>query len=265
MNHLPSPKQLSRAVKGAAAERDMNERRIRRWIAAITLMEAFNIARARGSLPDYLVKGGFALEFRFQSAARASRDIDIVLPLDADALLEVAIETLRIEWSGFTFRIKGVPERREVAYRLEVAVRYRSTEWSTFDVELAFGSVRASDRIEPLDLSEFGLLRPGTIPCMTAEEQIAQKLHALSDTGENRPRDVIDVVLIDRLLALDDTVLRRYCIETFAARATHVWPPTIELRPGWDVQIADLITRFELPLSVNDAITDVRRLVARLR
>jgi hypothetical protein len=50
---------------------------MRRWIAVIAFVEVFKIANARGEVPAFLVKGGFAIEFRFRSKARSSRDVDI--------------------------------------------------------------------------------------------------------------------------------------------------------------------------------------------
>ena len=98
---LPSPRELAKAVDKAAAADNLSSRRVRRWIAIMALAQVFNIARTRGTIPSFVVKGGFALELRFRGEARASRDIDIVLPLEREALMDAAIEALRIEWSGF--------------------------------------------------------------------------------------------------------------------------------------------------------------------
>jgi hypothetical protein len=109
---LPTSKELSTRVDAAAAANNLASRRVRRWIAVIVLAQVFNLARSRGIIPRFVVKGGFALELRFRGEARTSRDVDIVLPLDREALMDAAIEALRIEWSGFAFRIKGTPDRR---------------------------------------------------------------------------------------------------------------------------------------------------------
>ena len=262
--NLPTPKKLSRAVEEAAIRDGVTARRMRRWIGAIALVETLNVARAQGILPKFIVKGGFALEFRFRAEARASRDIDIVLPLKRDELMDAAVEALRLEWSGFSFRIKGTPIQAERSFRFEVNAFYQNKEWSTFDVELVFGPIDAVERVEPLDFAAFGLLQPGDIPCMTVAEQIAQKLHAATDPDENRPRDLIDIYLLDTRLPRDDAKLLDHCITTFEQRAKQLWPPNIVVQDGWNVQLEELITRFQLPITVDQVVHGVRALIKRL-
>jgi hypothetical protein len=262
--NLPTSKELSRAVDGAAAADGVSSRRVRRWIAVIALAQVFNIARVRGILPAFVVKGGFALELRFRGEARASRDIDIVLPLEREALMDAAVEALRIEWSGFAFRIKGTPDRRDHSFKFELNSLYQNKEWATFEVELVFGPVIDQDTIAPLDLSTFGLLQAAAIPCMTAAEQIAQKLHAASDPSENRPRDLIDIYLLDTRLRPSNADLLDQCMRTFEERASHAWPPNIELRDGWARQLQEMIDRLDLALNIDAILHSVRALVSRL-
>jgi predicted nucleotidyltransferase component of viral defense system len=261
---LPSSRELSKTVDVAAAADNLSSRRVRRWVAVIALAQVFNIARTRGTIPRFIVKGGFALELRFRGEARTSRDIDIVLPLEREALMDAAIEALRIEWSGFAFRIKGTPERREHSFKFEVNSLYQNKEWSTFEVELVFGPVTTEDGVVPFNLATFGLLQPVDIPCMTAAEQIAQKLHAASDPNEDRPRDLVDIYLLDTRLRPPDTELLHHCVRTFEERATHAWPPNIDLRDGWDRQLLEMLERLELTLTLEDLLSGVRALVARL-
>jgi hypothetical protein len=59
MTPLPSPRALNRDVSKIAGSEAVTERRMRRWVAAIALIEVLNVARSRGSFPTFLVKGGF--------------------------------------------------------------------------------------------------------------------------------------------------------------------------------------------------------------
>lgn len=87
---LPTNKQLGAVVDRAAAQTGVSARRQRRWIAVNALVEIFSIAASRGIIPSFLVKGGFAIEFRFLGAARSSRDLDLVIPLEPHALIDAA-------------------------------------------------------------------------------------------------------------------------------------------------------------------------------
>jgi hypothetical protein len=265
MTRLPTNRQLGRTVEAEAARADMSVRRHRRWIAVNALIEIFHIAQQRGIIPCFIVKGGFALEFRFRTEARASRDVDVVVPVTAEEILDAVVEVLRLEWSGFTFQINGRPELRDHSYRLQVTTQCQNQDWSTFDLELVFADVAGHDTVPPLDLATYGLLTPSGIPCMTIAEQVAQKLHAATDPGENRPRDLIDIYLGVTRLPPGYEELREACIRTFSERKAHDWPPAIEIRDGWSsAQLAGIIASSDLDLSVEEVFDGVRSLVARL-
>jgi hypothetical protein len=264
MTRLPTNRELGRAVEAAAASDAVSVRRQRRWIAVSALIEVLHIAQQRKIIQGFLVKGGFALEFRFRGKARASRDVDIVLPIAAERILDAVVEVFRIGWSGFTFEIKGTPELREHSYCLQVGAHYQKQDWSTFQLELVFADIAGQDTLPPLDLSAYGLLTPTGIPCMTIAEQVAQKLHAVTDPAEDRPRDLIDIYLCVTRLPPNDDELREHCVRIFAERATHAWPPVVEMRDGWPRQLTDIITGSHLNLTPDEVFTGVRALVERL-
>jgi len=261
---LPTNRQLGKLIEGAAADAGISIRRQRRWLAVSALVEIFSIAVSRAIIPSFVVKGGFALEMRFRKNARASRDVDVVVPMDPAALLDAAIEVLRIEWSGFTFGIKGQPERREHSFRFEVNALYRSAPWSTFDLELVFADVAGEDRIAAIDLGQYGLLEPSPIPCMTVAEQIAQKFHAVSDPQENRPRDLIDIFLLANRLAIDRSEVLDACRRTFEERGTHQWPPNIEVRGDWVEQLDAIIADSALEIDSAQVLSSVFQLLSKL-
>ena len=218
----------------------------------------------RGVLPSFLVKGGFALELRFRSLARASRDVDLVLNVARGELVDAVIEAMRIPWSGFAFQIKGVAEERKHSYRISVSALYQGSDWSTFEVELVLGEADQADMIQPYAIDDFGLMRPSNVPCLNVHEQIAQKLHAATDPTENRPRDLIDILLLDDQLARDDDKLLAAVEEVFRERNTHAWPPTVELRDGWRTTIEALLRDNNIDLTAGQIVDGVQSLILRL-
>lgn len=264
MAELPARRQLAGIVKGAAEEAGVTERRLRRWVAISALIEVFNITRADGRLPAFLVKGGFALEARFRSKARASRDIDFVIEAQKRELIDAAIEAMRIEWSGFTFAIKNDPAEREHSYKFEVNAFYKGQEWSTFEVELVAGDVVEPELVEAYPINEFGLERPSDVPCMNVHEQIAQKFHAVTDPDEDRPRDLVDIFLIGQQVALEFADLRISVETVFGQRAKHAWPAPIELRDGWAGVITEIVERNQLGLTVDAIVDGVRAIAVKL-
>jgi hypothetical protein len=90
-----------------------------------------------------------------------------------------------------------------------------------------------------VDLEHLGLSSPGELPLVTIAYLIAQKLHACTDhTDPERPndryRDLIDLILVDRLLRDKDRAgVREVCVEIFRLRDRHAWPPHITVPAEW--------------------------------
>jgi hypothetical protein len=264
VNAHPARRKLESDVRQAAQAEGVTERRMRRWISVIAFVEVFKIANARGEVPAFLIKGGFAIEFRFRSKARSSRDVDIVLSAARDDLVDTAVTVLRTEWSGFTFRMKSAPEPRDHAVRFSVNALYLGKEWSTFEVDLFEGPVDDTDAISPFDLAAFGLGSPTPIPCLNVSEQIAQKLHAVSDPDDDRPRDLVDIVLLDTYMTPNDDALREAVQRVFEERRRHPWPPNIEMRRTWPSALEEIIEQNNLGLTATATVAAVQRLVRRL-
>ena len=118
MTRVLGSQELSKRVAREATRTGVAPDRLRKWIASTALLEFFNVAFAEGRITDFCVKGGFAVELRHPSLARASQDIDIVVTgnLSDRALLEAVITQ---PWTLFSFSIKD-EERRNHATRLIV-------------------------------------------------------------------------------------------------------------------------------------------------
>jgi hypothetical protein len=91
------------------------------------------------------------------------------------------------------------------------------------------------------------LMRPRAVPCLSLTEQVAQKIHALTEPGPRgrvnmRARDVLDVLLLDARLLLDTEAITQACVIIFAQRATHEWPILRFSFPSeWDAMLAEFV------------------------
>jgi hypothetical protein len=93
-----------------------------------------------------------------------------------------------------------------------------------------------AEYVDAISLQDFRLSGPRVIACLPLRFQIAQKLHAVSERpvgrGNDRFRDLVDLLVLRDLID-DLPALRRACETTFASRATHAWPPSLEVpQPG---------------------------------
>jgi len=98
--------------------------------------------------------------------------------------------------------------------------------------------------------------------------QIAQKLHAVSerpvDRTNDRFRDLVDLLVLRELVS-DLPALRAACETTFATRATHAWPPSLDVPATWQAGYARLAGEVGLDVvRVDDAAARVREFIAAI-
>lgn len=222
---------LERRIARRAEERGTTPARLRRLVGFALLCETLAEAAAKGVIPLFFVKGGVAIELRLGLAARATKDLDIGLCAAPADLLAVFDRALDVGFAGFTLRRRGEARLLDNGvHSLEVGVHYLGRPWATVDVDLAPASPDAqTDAVDPIALHDLGLARARPVPCLALTEQIAQKIHALTEpTPRGRPnpraRDVLDVLLLDERLGTDYSAVRDACARVFADRKVHEWP-----------------------------------------
>lgn len=87
--------------------------------------------------------------------------------------------------------------------------------------------------VEAIALTEaFGVTGPAQLPCLPLRFHVAQKLHGMTlpprpGKRNERFRDLIDLLLMETLVATDFGALRQACELVFSSRRTHAWPPTL--------------------------------------
>ena len=125
--------------------------RVRRWISVMVLLGALDRV-GEGEMPRFLLKGGIAIELRFGTDARATKDVDLVFFGDPQALeddLDAAFD-------------------RDY-HRLSVKLLYRGRAWATLKLEVAPPDARDVDRepVPAIDIAEFGLDGPEVAQCLS--------------------------------------------------------------------------------------------------
>jgi len=216
----------------------------------------------------FTIKGAVALEMRLPERARATKDIDLVIDgADEDELSAVLREALRDDYQDFSFRVKGEPYvMPNNAVRVEVAMDYQGRSWSTVQVDLSRqeGGATEVEPVDALELKPFGLSTPSALPCLSLRYHIAQKIHGMTqpspeaDASNERFRDLADVLML-RDLVEDLSAVRAACVEVFAFRGTHGWPPALEPPAFWEELYAELAAGLELAeKTLEDAVREAR-------
>jgi hypothetical protein len=224
--------------------------------------------------PRFTIKGAVALEMRLRAKARATRDIDLVVDEEGGRdIAQLLDEALEGSYQDFMFRVKGEPHvMPNGSLRFQVALEYRGRSWSTVQLDLSRGEGDTTEveLVDPLALEAFGLETPPALPCLSLRYHMAQKIHGMTqppkgdEAANERFRDLADLLLM-RELATDLVGLREACIEVFALRGTHAWPPPLDPPSAWEEPFAALAGELELPMAaLAEAVEEARALIAEI-
>ena len=271
----PSAGVLARYAQTYARDVGVAEGRVRAWVAYMIMAGILERTTCADG-PQFIVKGGVALELRLRDRARATKDIDVVLR-DKEADLAAALEqTLTGDaYQGFSFRRKGEPLLLDNgAVNMEFAVTYRGQPWTSISVDVAHAEAGESDVewVEAIALTDaFGVTGPAQLPCLPLRFHVAQKLHGMTlpprpGKQNERFRDLVDLLLMEAMASHDYAALREACELVFRSRNTHAWPPHLDAMPShWAEPFTQLARELELPeTDVETALIRVRNFVARI-
>lgn len=210
------------------------------------------LARLAAVAPDgWMLKGGFAIDLRLGDRARATKDIDLDWCVDDDELLDALLDAADHDAGDyFAFRVErsATPaDRLGGSQRFRVSASLAGRPFETFPIDIAFRADQAAtDMLTTADLLAFAGLAPVRVPALSLETQVAEKLHAYTRTYEggrpsSRTKDLVDIVLIAELFALDARALAAAIEATFTTRGTHPVPQIVP-RPSadWSTPFSEL-------------------------
>lgn len=254
---------LQRWIADAERQSGVAVARQQRWVSFMVLAAMLDAVRDEDDEPLFLLKGGVAMELRFDLAARATKDFDAAYRAEASGILERLDQALRSGYGDFTARRTEAEAVRETAaLRFDIKLDYRGKPWATvkFEVAPAEGSMgREIERLPAKPLDYLGLSGPADVACVAIRWQIAQKLHACTevpaeDRVNDRFRDLIDLLLLWDLVPHDhrDTI-GQACREIFALRALHTWPPRVTVFETWPTAYRALADELRFPLAEVEA------------
>jgi len=229
-------------------------------------------------LPEGAIKGGSAMALRYGRRTRFTQDLDAARVKPLAQFRSDFEDALAAGWAGFTGRLieKAAPRPAQVprAYVMqpfEVKLAYRGQPWCTVKFELGHNEIGDADEPEYQladDLAalfiDIGLDAPQPVRVMPAHHQIAQKLHAVSEPGSERARDLVDLQLLDKGEHLDLHAVRLTCERLFQYRRQQPWPPAIEAGIGWDMLYQAAAEDVDVLAELDAAVTWVNELVERI-
>jgi len=254
-----TPERLERRLARVAREQGLDRERLRRWVSFLALCGALERALQEGTLDNYYLKGGVAMELRFAQHARATKDVDLGIEGTRATRLQRLSEALSLGFDEFTFRVKAQARHMDQAdtVRVEVAIQYRTRSWQTVEVDLGPASSGQVDLIEPRvqGFAELGIPVASPVRCLGIADQVAQKLHACTGpAAAGRARDVLDILLIDALGQISYAETANAARRLFEERATHAFPLQFVMPLDWGPELEALAADLDFPLKTSGAI-----------
>ena len=229
-------------------------------------------------LPEGAIKGGSAMALRYGRGTRFTQDLDAARVQSLDRFRSDFEESLARGWAGFTGRLiekaaprpTGVPTSY-VMKPFEVRLDYLGRPWCSVKFELGHNEIGDADRPDhqlapdlAVLFTEVGLESPRPVPVMRADHQVAQKLHAASETGSERARDLVDLQLLDRGEELDLAQVASTCKRLFEYRRQQEWPPTIVPGNQWDTLYTEAADGLDLLAGLDEAIAWANEFIRRI-
>lgn len=219
---------------------------LRTGVPAQRLQQRIAFERLLARLPrdgEWVLKGGFALQFRYGLQARPTRDVDLRTALDPAAALDRLrrVVSAATATDHFTFEFGEVAQEMQGApggsLRVRVVARVAGLEFVTFHLDLSSGDalVDPPELLRGSDLLQFAGIAPVEFPVYPVPQHLAEKLHAytLPRGQENtRVRDLVDLVIIAATEQVEADPLSRSVEATFAIRGTHPLPERLPEPPA---------------------------------
>ena len=255
---------LEERLKRVSREDGIDLQRLRRQVA----FDRFLARLFRGPNTNWVLKGGYAMELRFQTA-RTTKDLDFtvrVAPAGRDDILLKEIQDAGVVDLGdfFSFRIgeammdlDGAPYGG-ARYPVESIMGGRT--FVKFHLDVGIGDV-VLDPLEQAHMRDwlgFAGIVPPAVPMIQREQQFVEKLHAYTlprtVAPNSRVRDLVDMALLIQSGTLQSDRVVQALHATFDLRATHSVPKALDPPPAdWDEPFARLAAECRLELSASDA------------
>ena len=252
---------LDERLKRVSREGGLDLQRLRRQVAFDRFL-AFSRAEYK------FLKGGYAMELRFQTA-RATKDLDFtvrVVPAGRDDILLKEIQDAgAVEFGDFfSFRIgeammdlDGAPYGG-ARYPVESIMGGRAFVKFHLDVGIGDAVLDPLEQAHMRDWLGFAGIVPPAVPMIQREQQFVEKLHAYTlprtVAPNSRVRDLVDMALLIQSGTLQSDRVVQALHATFDLRATHSVPKALDPPPAdWDAPFARLAAECRLELSASDA------------
>jgi hypothetical protein len=232
---------LDQRLKNEAASTGLGVARLRKRVAFELFLRRLLIVA-----PDrWVLKGALALDFRLTVATRSTKDIDLGRDDDEQtATRDIAAAQQLAMDDFFTFaaiRTDALEDTDEFsAVRFHVTAQLAGRTFEQFLLDIGFSDTISwtPDTIHTSELLSFAGIDPLALPAIPIPQHLAEKVHAYtriygeSKQPSTRPKDLVDILLIESSATIGAEELRDALQSTFAERARQPLPTSLPPPPA---------------------------------
>jgi len=213
--------------------------RLRKLVVFDRLMARLNaVAQSR-----WVLKGAVALNFRLGSRFRTTKDLDLCRYDSEEAATADFLAAQSVDIGDyFTFIIERTGEldlaMENLTVRYHVTAQLGGRRFDDVTVDVGFGDpfITEPEIVRGPDLLSFADISPVEAPTLSLEQHVAEKVHAytkryVGETTSSRVKDLIDLVMVSSLFALNAGRLRQTLKAIFVARGSHPLPTALPPPP----------------------------------
>jgi hypothetical protein len=255
---------LEDRLRTEAAASGLGIARLRKRVAFELLLR-----RLAAVAPDrWVLKGALALDFRFDSATRATRDMDLGRADDEEAAIEDFSAAQRLPLGDFfNFIVRRTDALDDAdgdfrAVRFQVTAELADRVFERFIVDVGFADSPSwtPDTIETSDLLSFAGIERIRVPALPLSFHLAEKVHAYTRRygpaghESTRPKDLVDILLIAESTTIDAASLRSALEVTFGQRDQQPLPSALPPPPErWREPFHRLASGVDVEPELDDA------------
>lgn len=231
---------LEERLKNESTSSGLSLARLRKRVA----FELF-LRRLLAVAPDrWVLTGALALDFRLTTPTRSTKDIDLGRNDDEESAIRDIAATQELALDDFfTFaatRTDALDDTDEfTAVRFHVTAQLAGRIFEQFLVDIGFvDSISYQpDSVQTSGLLSFAGIDPLTLPTIPVPHHVAEKVHAYTrrygtdGRPSTRPKDLVDILLIESSTMIEATALRDALDITFRERRRHALPTELPPPP----------------------------------
>lgn len=261
---------LDQHINRMHTEHGLSHTRLRKLIVFDRFLARLLAASSEG----WVLKGGVALNLRWQRHARTTKDLDLARQDDEESATEHLLSAAIIDLGDFfTFTVERTAKldamREGAAVRYHVMAGLAGRRFDDVTVDIGFGDpwLPAPDAVPGTSLLTFAGIEPIEIPTVALEQHLAEKVHAYTRSYESgsttRVKDFVDLALAERFGRPHAGRFMEALTSIFEARATHPIPEELPRPPtDWAVAYRRLAVEVDLPAEGAMILDDAHARVA---